>query len=496
MFESSFKIPKRSDFLNNNFKNFSYKKVTGKFRTGVNPFDNGCWNNWKQVLCISTAPSYIQFKRKRQKQREYLEAKLTLLKYQQHSAKSPIAASKYIQQHENPIKKIYNDPTIISKNHDIPILIESSTKQLPLQASKFESVDVQNELKSKRKHQLHQMHSNNSNSTNTNQNSNYKKSTSSCHNNSKVAYQHGQRVNEAETAVFDPNLENQYDNNLFTFQNYPNANTACSNGNGNGNGLNGVLNHKQIKQQQHLLEINQKQLQQKQHKNQPAVNSNVWIDRKSNKLILNKNSQEDEHFSNSFQQKMNKKLRKHEQISNKNAIDKLMLSERKLLLQQHQQQQFLVNENSGRDGGGSSSVDSSSSRCIRNNSYLNANHNNNLKSNLLAGVNNSNSMSSSLDRPPSSASNTSSMNQNDASVYSNLIKTHSHGSKKKRKTAGSATSIGNGSSAGGSVNSKVNGNHNHNLYQLNEVDKFPLEIIDELKSGKGSQDYASYEITV
>lgn len=52
------------------------EQVTGKFRTGVNPFDEGFCTNWRSVVCNSVVPSYLQFKRKRYQHQEYLEEKL------------------------------------------------------------------------------------------------------------------------------------------------------------------------------------------------------------------------------------------------------------------------------------------------------------------------------------------------------------------------------------------------------------------------------------
>ena len=54
------------------------EQVTGKFRTGVNPFDNGCISNWKHILFSSNAPSYIKFHQRQVKKREYLETKILL----------------------------------------------------------------------------------------------------------------------------------------------------------------------------------------------------------------------------------------------------------------------------------------------------------------------------------------------------------------------------------------------------------------------------------
>ena len=50
-------------------------KVTGKFRTGVNPFDEGLCHNWRAVVCSSAVPSYLRFKRRQHEQREILEAR-------------------------------------------------------------------------------------------------------------------------------------------------------------------------------------------------------------------------------------------------------------------------------------------------------------------------------------------------------------------------------------------------------------------------------------
>jgi hypothetical protein len=54
------------------------EQVTGKFRTGVNPFDDGCIQNWKQIVFSSLSPSYIEFRNKQAKKREYLETRLLL----------------------------------------------------------------------------------------------------------------------------------------------------------------------------------------------------------------------------------------------------------------------------------------------------------------------------------------------------------------------------------------------------------------------------------
>jgi len=54
------------------------EQVTGKFRTGVNPFDEGCISNWGYTMCPSMPPSYIEFRRKKQKRREYLQTRMML----------------------------------------------------------------------------------------------------------------------------------------------------------------------------------------------------------------------------------------------------------------------------------------------------------------------------------------------------------------------------------------------------------------------------------
>jgi hypothetical protein len=54
------------------------EQVTGKFRTGVNPFDKGFISNCTQTLFASIPPSYIKFKQKRQLQKEYEQTKMLL----------------------------------------------------------------------------------------------------------------------------------------------------------------------------------------------------------------------------------------------------------------------------------------------------------------------------------------------------------------------------------------------------------------------------------
>jgi hypothetical protein len=57
------------------------EQVTGKFRTGVNPFDMGCLRNWSRTVCIPVPPSYIKFRRKRQIELEYYQTKMLVNKY-------------------------------------------------------------------------------------------------------------------------------------------------------------------------------------------------------------------------------------------------------------------------------------------------------------------------------------------------------------------------------------------------------------------------------
>ena len=57
------------------------EQVTGKFRTGVNPFDEGIMKNCAKILFTSSPPSYLEFKRNQKKMREYYEAKILLEKY-------------------------------------------------------------------------------------------------------------------------------------------------------------------------------------------------------------------------------------------------------------------------------------------------------------------------------------------------------------------------------------------------------------------------------
>lgn len=57
------------------------EQVTGKFRTGVNPFDDGILKNCAKILFVSSPPSYVQFRRNQLKMKEYYEAKIMLEKY-------------------------------------------------------------------------------------------------------------------------------------------------------------------------------------------------------------------------------------------------------------------------------------------------------------------------------------------------------------------------------------------------------------------------------
>lgn len=52
--------------------------MTGKFRSGVNPFDLGCLSNWSQACFASMPPSYVKFRRKRQKEKDHYQSQLLL----------------------------------------------------------------------------------------------------------------------------------------------------------------------------------------------------------------------------------------------------------------------------------------------------------------------------------------------------------------------------------------------------------------------------------
>lgn len=54
------------------------EQVTGKFRTGVNPFDVGCCTNWRSIICSSIVPSYIRYRRNKNQEKEYLDTRLIL----------------------------------------------------------------------------------------------------------------------------------------------------------------------------------------------------------------------------------------------------------------------------------------------------------------------------------------------------------------------------------------------------------------------------------
>lgn len=73
------------------------EQVTGKFRTGVNPFDVGCCANWQRTVCEPAPPSYIKFRRERQRERDYFQTQLLLSKYKLmkhgNNVAPPIAAA-------------------------------------------------------------------------------------------------------------------------------------------------------------------------------------------------------------------------------------------------------------------------------------------------------------------------------------------------------------------------------------------------------------------
>ena len=69
------------------------EQVTGKFRTGVNPFDDGCLNNWSLTLCLSLPPSYIEFRKKKQRLREYYETRALMITNRAAKEKSSITTS-------------------------------------------------------------------------------------------------------------------------------------------------------------------------------------------------------------------------------------------------------------------------------------------------------------------------------------------------------------------------------------------------------------------
>ena len=81
------------------------EQVTGKFRTGVNPFDEGCWQNWKRVVCASTVPSYIKFRRNKLHKRDYMD-NMVVVNYAEVSSRLQIKSSSKVNTPIKPIKNI------------------------------------------------------------------------------------------------------------------------------------------------------------------------------------------------------------------------------------------------------------------------------------------------------------------------------------------------------------------------------------------------------
>lgn len=206
-----------------------------------------------------------------------------------------------------------------------------------------------------------------------------------------------------------------------------------------------LLFQQQQKQQQKLLRQQQKKLNQQQN--------NIWINRRTNQVVYNEEEYDNDSDLQQQQVFKIKSQSKHSIKSSRSNNDKI--------------NKFMSDHKHGSipNSSATESSSNSSNRCIRNNSYLNANH---TVGALQAELDHNNHMNSIDLRPSSSSSNSSSS------------------SKIKQKK------------------SKNNG-HSHN--QMHPVQ---LEIINEKNSHgfvsssnihrgdqeEGMPDYASYEITV
>ena len=398
----------------------------------------------------------MKFRRKRIRQREYLESKMIIEK-----------TSRYIDNRLDAHSKAKNKQNETNANSKVIYFKNSdSNTSKPVKAISnpegkvllLENTNEQNSRGKKRKQPI---------------SSNKKQSKSQ---NNLIYTQNGSRPRHLEEN--NTRDMSEYDNGAnLIHQRPPESKSRTKHETGNGK-RNKLLNQQQ---QEHLL-TNQNQQQ------------NVWLDRKSNNNPnTNNNNNLKTNFSDEEASKQKKKYTNHYENSSmakkhqpnersesnsksskatKNAINRIMANENT--------QQFVSLVNS--DYGSGSSV-SGSNRCIRNNSYLNANHN-------MFPINNG-----IVNLPVQNYLNGSNSYTNGKNANSNLEVRPSSSSSVASSLISNASNIQKNSNSSKKSSSKSNGVTTGKEGRMQHVQ---LNIIEENTSKKPSHpaDYASYEITV
>lgn len=94
------------------------EQVTGKFRTGVNPFDEGLFTNCAKILFSSTPPSYMKFRRKQIHLREYYQTKLLLQRYSIKSKNEKVAKNGQLVKGGDALAHNYKNPNFHANNNN------------------------------------------------------------------------------------------------------------------------------------------------------------------------------------------------------------------------------------------------------------------------------------------------------------------------------------------------------------------------------------------